>query len=155
MRKPAFCICENKDADQLPVTAKLISAFVFATRIVHSLFFLNPKFQASSHLLWLYNPVCVGSGRKHRRQVFSQRGSSNNPPYPSDSVTELVMGGVKLTKHLVDLNHYPPAAEKEVLHILRNQSPHPSPLHQGNILITKTMKMRKKKKKVTLVLIGC
>ena len=37
MRKPAFCICENKDADQLrgyqisfAVTAKLISAFVFA-----------------------------------------------------------------------------------------------------------------------------
>ena len=33
------------------VTAKLISAFVFATRIVQSLFFLNPKFQASSLLL--------------------------------------------------------------------------------------------------------
>ena len=30
------------------VTAKLISAFVFATRIVQSLYFLNPKFQASS-----------------------------------------------------------------------------------------------------------
>ena len=33
------------------VTAKLISAFVFTTRIVQSLFYLNPKFQASSHLL--------------------------------------------------------------------------------------------------------
>ena len=33
MRKPTICICENKDADQ--VNAKLISAFVFATRIVH------------------------------------------------------------------------------------------------------------------------
>ena len=30
MRKPTFIICENKDADQLRVTAKLISAFVFA-----------------------------------------------------------------------------------------------------------------------------
>ena len=34
MRKPAFCIFENKDADQLrsncTVTAQLISAFVFA-----------------------------------------------------------------------------------------------------------------------------
>ena len=57
------------------VTAKLISAFVFATWIVQSLYFLNPKFQASSHLLWLYSPVCVGPGRKPRRQVFSQRGS--------------------------------------------------------------------------------
>ena len=54
IRKPAFCICENKDADQLrgnreadqrlclktktqisfAVTAKLISAFVFAALIV-------------------------------------------------------------------------------------------------------------------------
>ena len=32
------------------VTAKLISAFVFATWIVQYLYFLNPKFQASSHL---------------------------------------------------------------------------------------------------------
>ena len=31
MRKPTFCICENKDTDQLRVAAKLISAFVFAT----------------------------------------------------------------------------------------------------------------------------
>ena len=59
------------------VTAKLISAFVFAARIVQSLYFLNPKFQASSHLLWLYSPACVGPGRKPRRPVFSQRGSIN------------------------------------------------------------------------------
>ena len=137
MRKSAFCICENKDADQLrgnreadqrlcfrytdnkipllpkfestqnigfmeilslnyrlissnrhiineprhektgflhmrktktqisfAVTAKLISTFVFATQIVQSLYFLNPNFQASSYLVWLYSPVCVGPGRK-------------------------------------------------------------------------------------------
>ena len=65
MRKLAFCICENKDADQLRC------AFVFATtRIVQSLYFLNPKFPASSHLLRLYSPVCVGPGRKPRRPVF-------------------------------------------------------------------------------------
>ena len=46
------------------VTAKLVSAFVFATRIVHFPFFLNPKFQASSCLLWFYSPVCVGPVRK-------------------------------------------------------------------------------------------
>ena len=56
VRKPAFCICKNKDADQLrglsfAVTAKLISAFVFAIQIVQSLYFLNPKFQASRHFL--------------------------------------------------------------------------------------------------------
>ena len=46
-------------------------------RIVQSLYFLNPRFQASSHLLWLYSLVCVGPGRKPRRPVFSQRGSNN------------------------------------------------------------------------------
>ena len=30
-RKTCFCICENKDADQL-VTTQLISIFVFATK---------------------------------------------------------------------------------------------------------------------------
>ena len=35
MRKLAFCICENKDA------------FVFATGIVQSVYFLNTKFQIS------------------------------------------------------------------------------------------------------------
>ena len=86
MRKPAFCICENKDTDQLrsncaadqrscAVTAQLISAFVFTIRMVQSPFYINPKFQASSHLLWLCIPICVGPGRKPWRQVFSQRGS--------------------------------------------------------------------------------
>ena len=76
MRKPVFCICENKDADiSFAVTAKRISAFVFAIQIVQSLYFLYPKFQASSHRLWLYSLVCIGPGRKSRRPVFSQRGS--------------------------------------------------------------------------------
>ena len=56
-------------------SASLFNAFVFATRIVQSLYFLNLKFQASSHLLWLYSPVCVRPGRKPRRPVFSHRGS--------------------------------------------------------------------------------
>ena len=43
MRKPAFCIWENKGADQLRGygAADLISTFVYATSIVQSLFFLN------------------------------------------------------------------------------------------------------------------
>ena len=57
MRKLAFCICENKGADQLCGNRTTDQAFVFATQIVQSLFFLNPKFQASSHLLWLYSPI--------------------------------------------------------------------------------------------------
>ena len=46
------------------VTAKLISAFVFATRKVQFLFFLNPKVQASSCLLCLDCLICVGPVRK-------------------------------------------------------------------------------------------
>ena len=57
MGKPTICIGENKGA-------KLISAFVFATRIVQFLFYLNPKFQASSSFLCLYRTVCVGPVRK-------------------------------------------------------------------------------------------
>ena len=43
---------------------KLISALVSATRIVQFLFYLNPKFQASSSFLCLYRPVCVGPVQK-------------------------------------------------------------------------------------------
>ena len=43
------------------------SAFVFALQIVQSHYYLYPKFQASSHLLWLYSLVCVGPGRKPQR----------------------------------------------------------------------------------------
>ena len=61
-RKPVFL--HIKTLLSCTVTAQLISAFVFVTWIVQSLYFLNPKFQASSNLLWLYlRPVCVGPGR--------------------------------------------------------------------------------------------
>ena len=67
MRKPSFAYAKTKAQISFAVTAKLISAFAFATYIVQSIFFLNPKFKASSHLLWLYSPVCVGPGRKTER----------------------------------------------------------------------------------------
>ena len=41
IRKPTICICENKGTDQLRSNRE---AFVFASRIVQSLFFLNPNF---------------------------------------------------------------------------------------------------------------
>ena len=53
MRKPVFCICENKAQISCAITAQLISAFVFATCIVQSLYFLSLKFQVSRYLLWL------------------------------------------------------------------------------------------------------
>ena len=31
--------------------------------------YLNPKFQASSHILWLYRPVCVGPGFLRTRLI--------------------------------------------------------------------------------------
>ena len=70
-----FAYAKTKTQISFAVTAKLISAFVFATRIVQSLYFLNTKFQASSLLLWLFSPVGVEPRRKPRRPVFSQRGS--------------------------------------------------------------------------------
>ena len=70
-----FAYAKTKTQISLAVTAKLISVFVSATQIVQSLYYLNPKFQSSSHLLWLYSLVCVGPGRKPQRPVFSERGS--------------------------------------------------------------------------------
>ena len=70
----AASYAKTKTQISFAVTAKLISAFVFATRIVQFLFYLNPKYQVSNHRLWLYSPVCVGPGRKPRKPVFSQRG---------------------------------------------------------------------------------
>ena len=64
MRKPDFANAKTKTQIRFAVTAKLINPFFFATRIVQSLNCLNPKFQASSHLLSLYSMVCVGPGRK-------------------------------------------------------------------------------------------
>ena len=75
MRKPAFAYAKTKTQISCTVTAQLISAYVFAVQIVQPLYYLNPKFQASSRLLWSYSPVCVGPGCKPRRPVFSQRGS--------------------------------------------------------------------------------
>ena len=43
-----FAYAKTKTQISFAVTAKLISAFVIAARIVKSLYFLNPKFQASA-----------------------------------------------------------------------------------------------------------
>ena len=77
MRIAVFCICENKDAGQLRGSREADQRLYFRyIWIVQSLYYLNPKFQDSSHLLWLQSPVCVGPDRKPRRPVFSQRGSN-------------------------------------------------------------------------------
>ena len=65
MRKTSFCIYVKVKAQiTFAVTEMLIISFVFATRIVQFLYFLNLNFRASSHLLCLYSSVCVGPVRK-------------------------------------------------------------------------------------------
>ena len=58
-----FAYVKTKTQISCAVTVQLISPFVFAIQMVQSLYYLNPKFQASSHLLWLYRSVCVGPSR--------------------------------------------------------------------------------------------
>ena len=89
--KTGFTYAKTKTQISFAVTAKLINAFVSATRIVQSFFYLNPKFQASNHplivqslyflytkfqasghLVWLHSLVCVRPCRKPPRPVFSQ-----------------------------------------------------------------------------------
>ena len=73
-----FAYAKTMTQISFAVIAKLTSALIFATWMVHFLFFLNPKFQAVNYLLWLRSPVCVGPGRISRKPVFSQRGSNVN-----------------------------------------------------------------------------
>ena len=65
-----FAYAKTKTQISFAVTAKLISAFIFATRIVQSLYFLNTKLQASSHFLWQYSPVSVGPGSETPKTGF-------------------------------------------------------------------------------------
>ena len=57
MRKPAVCLCENKDADQLRGNHTADQGLCFC--FIDSAISLFPKFIASSHLLWLNSLVCV------------------------------------------------------------------------------------------------
>ena len=70
MRKPDLAYAKTKAQISFAVTAKMISALVFATRTVQYLHLLNPKFQVSSHFLRLYRPICVGPGRKTPKTGF-------------------------------------------------------------------------------------
>ena len=64
-----------------------------------SLYFLNPKFQASIHLRWLYSSVCVGPGRTRsetRTLVFSWQGSYHSCNSVSGTGNEEVMNQVAM-----------------------------------------------------------
>ena len=64
MREPAFCICENKGADQLSgnraADQRLCSRYIDGTIPVLP----KSEIQASSHLLRLNSPVFVRPGQK-------------------------------------------------------------------------------------------
>ena len=67
------------------VTAQLISTFVFVTRIIRFVFYLNPKFQASILLLWLYSLVCVRPGRKPLSLLFFLTGADSKAKVSSST----------------------------------------------------------------------
>ena len=76
MRKPAFCICENKDADQLCGNRTADQRLCF--RYIDTAIPLLSKSVISSpkpYSVIAPSPFCVGPGRKSRRPVFSQQGS--------------------------------------------------------------------------------
>ena len=74
MRKADFCICENKDADQLRGNREADQRLCF--RYMDSTIPLLSKSEISSLSPSSVAVVCVRPGRKPRRPVFSQRGSN-------------------------------------------------------------------------------
>ena len=74
MRKHDFSICACKDADQLRGNHEADQGLCLCY-IVGTIPLLL-KFQASSHILLKYSPVCIGPGRRPRRLVFLRRGSN-------------------------------------------------------------------------------
>ena len=69
MRKPAFAYAKTKTQISFAVSAKLISVFVFAIRIVQSLYYLNPKLHASSHFEAVQPGLC-GTRSKNPKTGF-------------------------------------------------------------------------------------
>ena len=59
-----ICICENKDANQLPGNRAADQCLCFCYIQSTIPLLQNAKFQVFSHLLWLHSLVCVGPGRK-------------------------------------------------------------------------------------------
>ena len=68
---------KSKDADQLHGKCVTDQRFHFRSiQLVLFLYFLNPKFEASSHpYLWSYGLFSVWSGLKLQRQVSLQHSS--------------------------------------------------------------------------------
>ena len=81
-RNPVFCICDNKSIQIIcAASVQLISAFVFASWLLQSLFFLHLTYQVPSDLLGLHSPVCVRPGQKPGRQVRFSRDEAHIKPF--------------------------------------------------------------------------
>ena len=116
-----FAYAKTKTQISFAVTAKLISAFVFATQIVQSLHFLNTKFQASSSLLWLYNPVCVWPGRKPQRPVFSQQGSYLHLNWTASVPASFASGYAYMYLHCFFFLNEPHHEKNGFMHMQKNK----------------------------------
>ena len=75
MRKPTICICENKDADQLPGNREADQRLCF--RYIDSTIPLVPKSEISSlkPSSVAVQPILCGTRSETRMLVFSGRGS--------------------------------------------------------------------------------
>ena len=122
---------QKKTQISFSVTAKLISAFVFATLIVQSLYFLNTEFQVSSHLVWLCSLVCVGPGRKPRRPVFSQRGSYESIDVFRTSLVAIFL--VPLFRHFVNVTGQNTTSQQS---IFDESTAHSPPVGFGELATT-------------------
>ena len=67
MRKPAFCKCKNKVADQLRSNHATDQRLCFCYTDIAIPLLPKSELQPSNHLLWLYRPGCVRPGWKSRR----------------------------------------------------------------------------------------
>ena len=70
VRKPIFCMCEYKDADQLRGNREADQRLRFRYTDTTIPLLSKQKYQAFSHLLWLYRPVCVGPGSETPKTGF-------------------------------------------------------------------------------------
>ena len=75
MRKPAFCICENKDANQLrgysEADQRLCFLYIDSTTTLLSKYEISTLYLSSV----VVQPCLCGTWTETRRPVFSQRGS--------------------------------------------------------------------------------
>ena len=74
VRKPDFCICENKDADQLRGNRKADQSFCFHHLDSKYLCFLNPKFQVSSYIQKFSSPVGNPEDRVSQNETHLWQG---------------------------------------------------------------------------------